>query len=180
MDKDNMKEYQRHRRSGTLEQYYSQRGGRKYRKHVQAKDPKEQRARATSEQALRYHSDSDFRRRKLEASKLWQDNNPASVLLKQALHRARLRNIPLTITLEDVEFMLADGTCAATGVLLEFSSPGSPFSPSLDRRDRALGYVPGNVWVVCSMYNMAKNKWTEAEVLKMARGLVEKEDEWLR
>ena len=48
-------------------------------------------------------------------------------------------------------------------------------APSIDRLVAAEGYVPGNVRIVCWIYNSAKLDWPESLVLRMARALVNKE-----
>jgi hypothetical protein len=67
------------------------------------------------------------------------------------------------------------GRCEATGIEWDFDTPGGhkrPFVPTLDRIDSSLGYTFDNVRVVAWIYNCSKSDWTDAAVLKMARGLV--------
>ncbi len=40
----------------------------------------------------------------------------------------------------------------------------------------AKGYIPDNVQLVCWCYNVAKQTWTDEDVLKLAKGLLEKEN----
>jgi hypothetical protein len=58
-------------------------------------------------------------------------------------------------------------------------SGGSPTSPSIDRRDPALGYTAGNVWLICLGCNMSKGSRTLKEwqeymeaVLPRLKGLI--------
>lgn len=91
--------------------------------------------------------------------------------INSARARCKLRGIPFALSEEDV------GTpthCAVTGI--EFNMTSSRyrniFQPSLDRFDPKLGYVKGNVRVICHGYNLAKHTGTDADVLKLARAIV--------
>lgn len=86
-------------------------------------------------------------------------------------HNARIRKPDLTITVEWIEEKLKLGICEVTKLPLSVISK-SPFSPSLDRKDNTLGYTPENTRVVVWMYNSAKNKFTDKDVLIMAKALV--------
>ena len=44
-----------------------------------------------------------------------------------------------------------------------------PFSPSIDRILNHLGYVKGNVWIVCHKANAMKNSGTAEDFAKIAR-----------
>lgn len=48
----------------------------------------------------------------------------------------------------------------------------NPFSPSLDRKDSSRGYVRDNVDVVCFMYNCAKNRFTDEDVLRFSHAFI--------
>lgn len=52
-----------------------------------------------------------------------------------------------------------------------------PCSPSLDRRDPALGYVPGNVWVISNRANTMKNDARPDELIKFAKSILKEFDE---
>lgn len=62
------------------------------------------------------------------------------------------------------------GHCEATGLSFEWGT-GSPWAPSIDRIDSARGYTMDNVQVVCWIYNQAKNTYTDAELLRLARAI---------
>ena len=69
-----------------------------------------------------------------------------------------------------------EGKCPYTGwnLILPIGVKGwengsSPRNASLDRIDNAVGYHPGNVQFVALMYNMAKNKFTDAETVEFCK-----------
>lgn len=75
------------------------------------------------------------------------------------------------------------GACPRTGFPFDLSArfrsrsekSRSPFAPSLDRIDNALGYTDANVEVVCSQFNMMRGELTHAELQQFCRALVERE-----
>lgn len=99
-------------------------------------------------------------------------------LFFNARDRARRKGIPFTVTLDELLQQLAENRfrCARTGIRfrLDQGDGASPWVPSLDRIEPAAGYVTGNVQIVCVIYNLAKNKATDADVLTMAQRLVER------
>jgi hypothetical protein len=79
-----------------------------------------------------------------------------------ALARSSEGKFPCTLDAYYIDQLLVDQQwrCAVSGVLLEPPSRKQrPFAPSIDRIVPALGYVPGNVRVVCQIVNVAMNAW---------------------
>lgn len=104
----------------------------------------------------------------LEKKRRWREENPAKAILHQVqgnLRRSRERHLESSLTLEDVERLLAPMTCAVTGHGLHWGRSGAhrlnPWAPSIDRVDNAAGYAPGNVQLVCWAYNQLKGEWTD-------------------
>lgn len=96
----------------------------------------------------------------------------------QALRRgARMREIPFILLVSDIEakFEQQNWKCARTGIQFELTAGEGrkPFAPSVDRIDNSRGYEPGNIQIVIWMYNIAKNKFTDADVLAFATATVE-------
>lgn len=76
-------------------------------------------------------------------------------MAQAARQRARKRGEPCTITAEDVRLVWPTGDCCpACGDAMKM---GTPRAPSLDRVICALGYVPGNIAVICLACNAAKS-----------------------
>ena len=56
-----------------------------------------------------------------------------------------------------------------TGVPLDIEQTGENplFYPSIDRIDNDLGYVMGNVQLVCRGVNYLKNRWTDEQAMEL-------------
>lgn len=125
------------------------------------------------ERVRRWKADNPEKPR--EASRRWQASNPAKKLLGQCRRRARDRGRECTITAEMIEAMLAPMLCSATGLPLSLEHGGdsarNPWAPSIDRIDCSKGYVPGNVRVVCALYNIARGDFPDEAVMTMAKAL---------
>lgn len=112
------------------------------------------------------------------ATRRWQEANPARTLFNQCKCNARQRKLPFELTLQMVEEFLVGMTCSATGLPLTFDRGEGgryarrPWFPSLDRLDNSKGYIPGNVRVVCSLYNFMRSNHSDEDVLAVARALV--------
>lgn len=82
-----------------------------------------------------------------------------------AKKRSRLYNIEFNITEDDI---FVPTTCPITGLELKRGQGKIiPNSPTLDRVDNSLGYVPGNVRVISNKANRQKGDLTRAEVERL-------------
>lgn len=91
-----------------------------------------------------------------------------------AKSRASNRKIEFSISRYFIESAIKIGHCAVTGMPFDLSLKDKrmgSFSPSIDRIDPRLGYVDGNVQVVCWIYNRAKGDGTHLDVLKLMEAL---------
>lgn len=74
-----------------------------------------------------------------------------------------------------------NGKCKRTGVNFDLTIycdnklKRSPNSMSIDRIDNTKGYVKENIQLVCLMYNLCKNHWSEEEVLAFCKRVVNNE-----
>ena len=117
----------------------------------------------------------------------WRDNNReklraankqrrleqrAKCLVAAARIRARKRNIPCDITAAEtarLQAVIDVGVCELSGVELTLSGPRSATSPSLDRIKPHLGYVAGNMRIVCHALNAGMGDWGENELKRIAQ-----------
>lgn len=123
---------------------------------------------AANVNGIREKARADYRKR--------YDGGEMRYRLRAAFHaaraRARMRGIQFDLQLADLG---SPTHCAVTGIEFNMTRSfrqGNIFVPSLDRIDPTLGYVRGNVRVVCHGYNLAKHTGTDSDVLKLARALV--------
>lgn len=90
--------------------------------------------------------------------------DPRRRLLVDARARAKRVGRECTISLDDI---VIPERCPVFGepfrIGLGVGGHG-PWSPSLDRKDPSLGYVPGNVQVISHRANMLKNNATVEEI----------------
>lgn len=83
-------------------------------------------------------------------------------MLKNAKKRARLYNIPCTITIEDI---VMPEVCPITKQKFERGhNTALPASPSLDKIIPELGYVPGNIAVISHKANAMKQDCSPEEL----------------
>ena len=95
----------------------------------------------------------------------------AMCMVSAARIRAKKKGIPFNLTATDVaEFqaIINIGKCELTGVKFTvISGKRSATSPSLDRIVPELGYVSGNVRVVCHAINAGMGDWGETELKRI-------------
>jgi len=92
--------------------------------------------------------------------------------------RCRNNNIPCDIDTDYVLSLLKsqNNKCSRTGFTFIINDGGKerkrhPHQPSLDRIIPELGYTKGNVQLVCLMYNLCKNIWSDEEVKQFAKAI---------
>lgn len=130
--------------------------------------------------ARRRRDGSDFRERVIAQQRSCRSNNRLSRISHihgMARFNAEARCINFDISKVDV-LNLAERQmwrCAKTLIPFDLTMGKGrrPFSPSIDRIDNSRGYIVSNIQLVCSMYNQAKHIFSDAEVLKFARALVD-------
>lgn len=95
----------------------------------------------------------------------WGDKNLPKLLWRSANTRAKIKNLPFDITLEDITI---PDTCPVLGIPLKRGvGLRIDSSPSLDRIDNKLGYVKGNIIVVSNRANQLKSNGTVEELRKI-------------
>lgn len=84
---------------------------------------------------------------------------------RNAKGRASRKQLPFDITPDDI---IIPEVCPVLGVPFDLSGKRSQYSPSLDRIIPELGYVKGNIMVMCDKANAMKNCATDDELIKFA------------
>lgn len=88
-----------------------------------------------------------------------------------AKQRAKRRGIDFSITYADIivpEFCPVLGIKLVSGVGKSGRPGGNKDSPSLDRIDPSLGYIPGNVRVISHLANSMKGSATKEQLLRFS------------
>lgn len=132
----------------------------RYAEHKERLNAKAAEWRDVNREHLKYRS----RKRRLEKR--------AMCLVAAARVRAARRGIPFSLQAVDIAALQAVidvGRCELSGATFTLDGPRGPRSPSLDRVNPVLGYVPGNVRVVCHCLNAALGDWGEEETLQIMR-----------
>jgi len=92
-------------------------------------------------------------------------------LLEAAQNRARTKNLPINITIDDI---VVPEFCPILKIKIEKSSGRAKAnSPSLDRIIPSLGYVKGNIQVISNKANSMKNDATPEQLLNFASWIIE-------
>jgi hypothetical protein len=114
----------------------------------------------------RYHADRD---RRIARQREYYSTDVRRRLLISARQRATLKNIPFTITVEDI---FVPERCPLLDIpLIRGVAKLHDASPTLDRIRNDEGYVPGNVVIISYAANRAKGNLASADLLKLATRL---------
>lgn len=107
-------------------------------------------------------------------SRLQKVKNPVGTMLNRVKSGAKMRGIEFALTKADISIPEHCPCCSARMQVdtsrLGTGKPGFPSysSPSLDRLDSSIGYLPGNVAVICWRCNMVKGDATLVELERIA------------
>lgn len=101
-----------------------------------------------------------------ECERRWRGENIPQCMWNSAKRRASMKGLPFTITVADI---VIPDVCPVLGLPFEHNV-GCPKdnSPSLDRIDPALGYVPGNIAVISFLANKVKQTATSEQIRRVA------------
>ena len=129
------------------------------------------------------HSSTSYKSRKKRANeyrsqvKSKNEINEESrgyLLWKRAKDRAKKHNLEFNISRNQVVYWLKFGVCQATGLKLNLKFGNekiNPLGPSLDRINPKIGYINGNVRLVCWLFNRAKGDGSDEDVWLLAEAL---------
>ena len=111
-----------------------------------------------------------------ETEREWIRLNHAKRLLYGCRIRARIKDLPCTITFEDI--IIPNNCplprCKRELVRRDDRKTGSwSNSPSVDMYNPKLGYIPGNVWVICMDCNRRKYDMSGEDMIKLGQELID-------
>lgn len=106
--------------------------------------------------------DPEFLIKRAKAARKHRGENPTKRMFIGAKQRAKEKNLPFNISVEDIEI---PDKCPILDTNFE---RGTQYAPSLDRKVPELGYVKGNVWVISRKANAMKQDATWEELERFA------------
>ena len=167
----------------------SERGSRWYRENKEKVDARVKQRKAQDPKHFAAIKAAYYRRNKQK----WQGYKVSAYRRRRTDFQARARHmvawlrleagrkeVPFDLTVEWVRERLERGVCEVTGLKLDITDEHragrriSPYAPSVDRLSGPAGYLRTNCRMVVWIYNLAKQNWSDTEVLTMARALVAK------
>lgn len=131
-----------------------------------------------SQQTPEYYPRATLWREKCEEGML-NSNGWIQRMLQRTKDRAKLKKIPFSLTLDDLNSLMVatSGKCTLTSIEFSWESiRGSNFRlfvPVIDRVDPSDGYRFVNVRILCNAANVALSDWGEAVLEKVARGYLQ-------
>ena len=127
--------------------------------------------------ALKYHAKHRSTRIAYKKARMTTVEGRSWEMLDGAQRRSTKMGRDCDLTREWVEEEIRKGVCPVTGWLFDMSGTKSgarlnPRAPSLDRIDSRQGYTRANTRVVCTQANLAKNDFSDDELLELAEAIV--------
>ena len=101
----------------------------------------------------------------------WRKSNRGNALVAAARFRAKVRNLPFDLDVEEIQSRINAGVCDLTGIPFALDPPRAWNAPSLDRIVPELGYVKSNVRVVLYSLNVMANTWGPNRILEIASAI---------
>lgn len=94
------------------------------------------------------------------------DDDYLRYAIERARYKAARKGVPFGLTMQHMRrvYQGAGGVCAVSGHPFELKGP---FRPSLDRITPSLGYMDGNVRIVCLIANTAMLNYGESALLEL-------------
>ena len=94
-------------------------------------------------------------------------SHPEARMLVEARSRAKHKGQEFSILIDDI-FIPDNCPCCGVKLVPATGRVHQSMSPTLDRVSNNLGYVPGNVWVICYRCNAIKRDADPDELRKIA------------
>lgn len=131
------------------------------------KHGKQAKCKECSNALAKEHREKDLERYKLSSLK-HRKRNVAYKMLKNAKSRAKAKGLECSISEEHI---IIPDICPILEIAIFSSRTGIPGpkdnSPTLDRIDNSIGYVPGNVQVISCKANQMKNNGSFEDIEKL-------------
>lgn len=124
-----------------------------------------ERTRVRTREYKAYASDYARKQRYLGHHRL---TNPIGILVRGARDRAKERGIAFDITKDDLVMPERCPCCDRRIFVDGTKTRAADHSPSIDRMNSALGYIKGNVEIICWRCNNLKSDATAAELRAIA------------
>lgn len=105
--------------------------------------------------------------RKPKSQENWKTKDYVCKIFDRAKSRARLKDREFSISLEDI---IISETCPVFGVPMK---EGTPYAPSIDRKDSNKGYTKDNIQIISTRANILKNNATPKELKLLIKFLEE-------
>jgi len=120
----------------------------------------------------RYLNDPEKERKYRRDSYHKNKNRPKKIiylLWKAAKHRATVKEVPFSLTLEDI---VIPEYCPILGVKIEEPGLGKRFTASIDRKIPSLGYTKDNIQIISTLANRMKWDASEEELELFCKGML--------
>lgn len=105
----------------------------------------------------------------------WWSKSPRGMIGKGRQMALKRRPTDNAVTLDELMAMWSsqNGKCVVSGVTMTWGQGKTqPTSISIDRVDSALGYTKDNVRLICYQANSFKNRWSDQQMIAMAKSIV--------
>lgn len=109
----------------------------------------------------------EAKRNKISGIEKWESE--ISKIHRKAKDRAKVRGLDFSLSKDDLRQLIREQKfcCPVSGLPFSLGKSDAgrrqPFAPSLDRIDNRLGYVPGNIRLVCVIVNLARADFSDDE-----------------
>lgn len=131
--------------------------------------------------AHRYRNDESFRAKHAARGKATHRSSPRAALRHSLHHAVRRFETVDPVTIDDLMnlWISQGGRCALSGIEMTWGNGEqnripSPFAVSLDRVDQKIGYVKGNIRLLCYCVNNFRGTMTDQQMMQVAVMLVDR------
>lgn len=115
--------------------------------------------------------DPEYCKKSNESWRLYTRNNYEARTLASIKSKCKKYNLPFNLDITDI---VIPEVCPKTGIKLRVHTERGKYidTPSIDRIIPKLGYIKGNIQIVCYWYNIAKFTWEEETFIEMCKQII--------